>query len=59
MQIQTIRVLLTWHGPCRNSPEKQLEGAFMKNLKVWPHLTIVAVVIAVLAGVGVALWMRA
>lgn len=30
----------------------------MKNLKVWPHLTIVAVVVAVLAGVGVALWMR-
>ena len=30
----------------------------MNNLKVWPHLTIVAVVIAVLAGVGVALWMR-
>ena len=30
----------------------------MNNLKVWPHLTIVAVVIAVLAGVGVALWMK-
>ena len=30
----------------------------MNNLKVWPHLTIVAVVCAVLAGVGVALWMR-
>jgi hypothetical protein len=30
----------------------------MKNLKVWPHLTIVAVVCAVLAGVGVGLWMR-
>ena len=30
----------------------------MQNLKVWPHLTIIAVVIAVLAGVGVALWMR-
>ena len=30
----------------------------MNNLKVWPHLTIVAVVVAVLAGVGVALWMR-
>jgi uncharacterized protein DUF6600/FecR-like protein len=29
----------------------------MNNLKVWPHLTI-AVVVAVLAGVGVALWMR-
>lgn len=33
-------------------------GQLMKNLKVWPHLTIVAVVCAVLAGVGVALWMR-
>ncbi|HSK63832.1 MAG TPA: DUF6600 domain-containing protein [Pyrinomonadaceae bacterium] len=30
----------------------------MKNLKVWPHLTIVAIVCAVAAGVGVALWMR-
>jgi uncharacterized protein DUF6600/FecR-like protein len=30
----------------------------MKNLKVWPHLTIIAVVIAVLAGVGVAWWMK-
>jgi hypothetical protein len=30
----------------------------MNNLKVWPHLTIVAVVVAVLAGVGVAWWMR-
>jgi hypothetical protein len=30
----------------------------MKQIKVWPHLTIVAVVCAVLAGVGVGLWMR-
>lgn len=30
----------------------------MKDLKVWPHLTIVAVLCAVLAGGGVALWMR-
>src|SRR4026208_1784800 len=30
----------------------------MNNVKVWPHLTIVAVVCAVLAGVGVALWMK-
>ena len=30
----------------------------MKNVKVWPHLIIVAVVCAVLAGVGVALWMK-
>ena len=30
----------------------------MNNLKVWPHLTIVAVIVAVLAGVGVAWWMR-
>jgi len=30
----------------------------MSNLKVWPHLTIVAVLCAVLAGVGVALWMK-
>src|SRR6185295_17900040 len=30
----------------------------MKEIKVWPHLTIVAVVCAVLAGTGVALWMK-
>ena len=30
----------------------------MKELKIWPHLTIVAVVCAALAGGGVALWMR-
>lgn len=30
----------------------------MNNLKVWPHLTIVAIVCAVLAGVGVAMWMK-
>src|ERR1044072_3187929 len=30
----------------------------MKEIKVWPHLTIVALVCAVLAGVGVALWMK-
>src|SRR5215213_1769589 len=30
----------------------------MKEIKVWPHLTIVAVVCAVLAGVGVGLWMK-
>ena len=30
----------------------------MNNLKVWPHLTIVAIICAVLAGVGVAMWMK-
>ena len=30
----------------------------MKEMRVWPHLTIIAVVCAVLAGAGVALWMR-
>lgn len=30
----------------------------MREIKVWPHLTIVAVLCAVLAGVGVALWMK-
>jgi hypothetical protein len=30
----------------------------MKNVKVWPHLTIVGVVIALLAGLGVAWWMK-
>jgi len=30
----------------------------MKNVKVWPHLVIVALVCAVAAGVGVGLWMK-
>jgi len=30
----------------------------MKNLKVWPHLTIIAILVAVVAGVGVAWWMK-
>ena len=30
----------------------------MNNLKVWPHLTIVAIVCAVVAGVGVAWWLK-
>src|ERR1041384_3519518 len=30
----------------------------MNNLKVWPHLTIVALVCAIAAGVGVGLWMK-
>src|SRR5688500_19874931 len=30
----------------------------MKNLKLWPHLTIVAILVAVVAGVGVAWWMK-
>ena len=30
----------------------------MREIKVWPHLTIIAVIIAVAAGVGVGLWMK-
>ena len=30
----------------------------MNRIKVWPHLTIVAVVIALIAGLGVAFWMK-
>jgi hypothetical protein len=37
---------------------KPFEGDSMNNLKVWPHLTIVALICAVAAGVGVALWMK-
>ena len=37
---------------------KKIEGARMNNLKVWPHLTIIAILVAVLAGVGVAWWMK-
>src|ERR1041385_2805105 len=31
---------------------------FMSNLKIWPHLTIVAVICAVLAGAGVAFYLK-
>jgi hypothetical protein len=30
----------------------------MNRIKVWPHLTIVALVVALVAGLGVAFWMR-
>ncbi len=30
----------------------------MNNLKVWPHLTIIAIVVAIAAGVGVAWWRK-
>jgi len=30
----------------------------MRKLRVWPHLTIIATLVAVLAGVGVAFWLR-
>ena len=30
----------------------------MNRIKVWPHLTIVAVVVALIAGLGVAFWMK-
>lgn len=30
----------------------------MKELRVWPHLTVVAILVAALAGGGVALWMK-
>jgi FecR protein len=34
------------------------KGEAMKEIKVWPHLTIVAIVCAVAAGIGVGLWMK-
>lgn len=30
----------------------------MKNLKLWPHVTIIALIVAVAAGLGVAWWMK-
>ncbi len=30
----------------------------MNRIKVWPHMTIIAVVVAAVAGLGVALWMN-
>jgi hypothetical protein len=30
----------------------------MNKIKVWPHLTIIAVVVALIAGLGVAFWMK-
>src|SRR6185503_10923696 len=34
------------------------EESFMDKIKVWPHMTIVAVVVALIAGFGVAFWMK-
>jgi hypothetical protein len=34
------------------------KGEFMKNVKVWPHLAIIALVCAVAAGLGVAWYMK-
>jgi uncharacterized protein DUF6600/FecR-like protein len=42
----------------RKNRINQMQGALMTNVKVWPHLIIVAVVCAVAAGVGVGLWMK-
>ena len=30
----------------------------MNKIKVWPHMTIMAIVVAAIAGIGVALWMN-
>ena len=30
----------------------------MNRIKVWPHMTIVAVLVALIAGLGVAYWMK-
>ena len=30
----------------------------MNRIKVWPHLTIVGVVVALIAGLGVAFWLK-
>src|ERR1044072_1424674 len=35
-----------------------MREARMSNLKVWPHLTLVAIVCALAAGLGVGLWMK-
>jgi hypothetical protein len=32
--------------------------SFMNRIKVWPHLTIVGVVVALVAGLGVAFWLK-
>jgi hypothetical protein len=32
--------------------------SFMNRIKIWPHLTIVAVVVALMAGLGVAFWLK-
>src|SRR5690242_626677 len=35
-----------------------MRGSAMSNLRVWPHLTLVAIVCALAAGLGVGLWMK-
>jgi hypothetical protein len=34
------------------------EGGFMSSIKVWPHMTIVAVICALVAGLGVAFYLK-
>jgi hypothetical protein len=35
-----------------------MEESFMNRIKIWPHMTIVAVLVALIAGLGVAFWMK-
>src|SRR5882672_5244616 len=35
-----------------------MEESFMNGIKIWPHMTIVAVLVALIAGLGVAFWMK-
>src|SRR5262245_8015416 len=46
---------LFWKVFCHRAEYK---GARMKNWKLWPHVTLFALLCAVLAGLGVALWMK-
>ena len=39
-------------------PKRIVEGGFMNQVKVWPHLTIVAIICAVLGAGAVALWIN-
>jgi Family of unknown function (DUF6600)/FecR protein len=39
-------------------PKSIVEGGFMNQVKVWPHLTIVAIICAVLGAGAVALWIN-
>src|SRR5882724_9378354 len=38
--------------------ETSSKGGFMSSIKVWPHMTVVAIIFAVIAGLGVAFYMK-
>src|SRR6266850_8479863 len=53
-----------WHARCSNRQSvccplrAIIGGGSMQDIRVWPHLVVIAIVVAVLAGAGVLLWTK-